>query len=180
MTRKELVEEMFDELEKEHKREHPIEWWIDNVLFKGKGLFGYAPHHSLTHPNIILSDLAREVKWAYQRVTRGWDDRVVWSVDEWLATIMPDILKKLKDTKYGIPYAVFEKHELEEDGNVSEENQKIAEERWNNELDKMIAAFRISNKIEDYDLNSNEVEARRKVFERGMASFVKYYNCLWD
>ena len=41
--------------------------------------------------------------WPWQRVVRGWDDRASWSVDYWLADIMPAILTQLKNDKQGIP-----------------------------------------------------------------------------
>src|SRR5271157_4693879 len=39
-----------------------------------------------------------EVRFAWQRVFRGWDDRAVWSIDYWLDAKMPDMLRRLKDT----------------------------------------------------------------------------------
>src|SRR5271157_6140443 len=50
----------------------------------------------------------REVKYAYQRVVRGWDDRAVWSIDYWLDDKMPAMLRKLKEDKHGIPGDMFE------------------------------------------------------------------------
>jgi len=130
-----------------------------------------------------LKDIGREIKWAYQRVVRGWDDTAVWSVDQWLDEMMPDILNTLKLDKHGTPNSIFTKNEMDENGNVSEENHKKAHERWNNELDKMIAGFIASKKLRDLDYNWRdkvEEQAVKKVFDEGMQSFVKYYHSLWD
>lgn len=130
-----------------------------------------------------LKDIGREIKWAYQRVVRGWDDTAVWSVDQWLDGMMPDILNTLKLEKQGTPSVFFMDDEIDENGNVSEENHKKAHERWNKELDKMIGGFVASRKLRDLDYNwrdKREEQAIKKVFDEGMQSFVKHYHSLWD
>lgn len=174
---------MFEEMELEFKNSHPVFWWIDNVLFKGKGLFSYAPHYSLTHPHVLLVDMGRKIKWAYQRVVRQYDDRVSWSLDQWLDGIVPNILMMLKENKYSVPHEIFEKDEMDENGDVSKENFEKARGRWNEELDKMIAGFVASKKLRDLDYNwkdKEEEQAIKKIFDEGMQSFIKHYHSLWD
>lgn len=45
----------------------------------------------------------RQVKWAYQRVTRGWDDRAVWSLDAHLARTLGQQLVRMGEIAYGHP-----------------------------------------------------------------------------
>lgn len=45
----------------------------------------------------------RQVRWAYQRVTRGWDDRAVWSLDTHLSLVLGQQLIKMADIAHGYP-----------------------------------------------------------------------------
>lgn len=47
--------------------------------------------------------LAQETKFAWQRMTRGWDDRAVWDVDRHLAEHVADLLEALALTTSGWP-----------------------------------------------------------------------------
>lgn len=38
-----------------------------------------------------MSNLFREIKWAYQRVVRGYDDRVNWGFDEYFLNVIPEL-----------------------------------------------------------------------------------------
>lgn len=49
----------------------------------------------------------REVKYFCQRGYRGYSDRDVWSVDWFLAQILPKMLLQLKNTKHGTPMQCF-------------------------------------------------------------------------
>lgn len=35
--------------------------------------------------------MIREIKWAYQRVVRGYDDRIYWAMDEYFSQFIPAI-----------------------------------------------------------------------------------------
>jgi len=47
-----------------------------------------------------------EVKWAWQRLYRGWDDRATWSADYYFARQISEILDAIK-SDCGIPHFVF-------------------------------------------------------------------------
>lgn len=174
----ETVEETFKRWDVEFRKNHPIKQWV-NDLFKGS-LFSYAPWYALSHPHVLFMDLMREIKWAYQRVSRGWDDRAVWGVDWWLNHILPDILFQLKTHKQGTPMKFYEGLEHDENYCYSEESDNIAQERWNKELDKMIAAFQIAKQIDDCVYTLEQEKELEKIVEEGMLSFVKNYRGLWD
>lgn len=152
------------------------------------------------------------LKYAYQRLTRGWDDRAVWSIDWWLDDKMPAMLRKLKEDKHGIPMDMFDGLPTENDDGYthSDETFAIAEERWNAILDKMIAAFEASRRMQnmtyeeelgEYPLYrpagveretwknvqhdrylASEVLRERDavIFKEGMALFAEHYSSLWD
>lgn len=125
-----------------------------------------------------IKDLLLEVKWAYQRVVRGWDDRVVWSVDCWLNGIMPSILTRLQEDKLGTPSVFFA--DLQ---NVTEQDEVEARKLWQLELQKMIDGFKASQDLIDlkYDWKDpSQKDKLEKTFNEGMESFVRYYHSLWD
>lgn len=125
-------------------------------------------------------NIYKEMKWACQRVFRGWDDRVVWSVDWWLNDIMPPILRKLKQDKHGIPIEFFGDISPSEIGD-NEEEEKCAEDLWNAEIDKMILGFESAKKICEYEWETTEeLEQLNRNVELGMESFKKNYFNLWD
>jgi hypothetical protein len=51
-----------------------------------------------------------QVRWAWQRVHRGWDDRALWSLDTWLAGTLGAQLVAMADVAHGwpIPSGEFE------------------------------------------------------------------------
>lgn len=40
-----------------------------------------------------MNNLFREIKWAYQRVVRGYDDRIYWEMDSYLFQLVEPIKK---------------------------------------------------------------------------------------
>lgn len=84
--------------------------------------FSYPRRYYLTHPLKLIEDVNRNIKWSSQRVIRGWDDRVVWSIDIYLGKNIPVWLRQLKEDKAGVP--------------IGE-----TEESWDQKLDIMIEGF---------------------------------------
>ena len=52
-------------------------------------------------------------------------------------------------------------------------------ERWDKELDKMIAAFEILASEDDYFPTGCTYEEKQKIIDTGLKSFYKYYQKLW-
>lgn len=151
--------------------------WFDN-LFPSSGFAGYSPFYAFTHPHKIVEFCWDEIRWAWQRVFRGWDDRVVWSIDIHLSENIPVWLEKLKSNKQGCPVEFFDDPY---DTNSTDEDVSKAKEKWENELQIMIDGFLASKKIQDSEYNSGkEFEELEETFEKGMASFTRYYFNLWD
>jgi hypothetical protein len=83
-------------------------------------------------------DLCYNIKYAYQRVTRGWSDRDVWSIDIHLANIIPEMLRHLKKTKYGYP-STFLKNFLKNPNCYDDEDEAI--KKWDEVLDTVAYTF---------------------------------------
>lgn len=113
------------------------------------------------------SDSYYACKYAYQRLTRGWDDRAVWSIDYWLDDKMPAMLRQLKRDKHGIPSDMFLPEDLITEGdwagNPSDEGMVRAEARWDAIMDKMIAGFEASARAKSgvYEEELGEYPLRR-------------------
>lgn len=49
----------------------------------------------------MIKDILNEIKWAYQRVRRGYDDTIYWGLEDYLRQIIPAIeefcLRNLKE-----------------------------------------------------------------------------------
>jgi hypothetical protein len=114
-----------------------------------------------------------EVKYAHQRVFRGYDDFFVWEYHLENSIQTQTVLKQLRDTKVGYP-------------------SDLTEEKWDDILDKIILGFEAVQKlsegvwIEDetgeVDLNATEENNKRleKIWQKGAQLYIKHYLDLWD
>lgn len=174
------IEDVFAIWDEEAKKKNFRNWF--NSKFPN-GFLGsdVAAYYALTHPWEILREWKRQIRWGYQRVFRGWDDRAVWSLNYHLAEIIPPILKKLKEDKVGIPMFCFEglPYEDENTYSYSDESMEIADERWNAILDEMIVGFEIYNKLWEEPSYEKEREEYKKV-ERALDLLKEHFESLWD
>lgn len=94
------------------------------------------------------------VKYKIQRAQRGWADCDVWSLDNYLSQWLPDALRHLKETKHGIPMAMFTDEEASRqdpegwtgpDDTAMERAGKV----WGTTLDKMIEGFEAWNRMDE-------------------------------
>ena len=69
----ELTEKTFEDWMDEFEISHPIRHWVNDVF---GGLCGYSASHLLLYPWLFFPWAYRHLRWAWQRVFRGWDDRV--------------------------------------------------------------------------------------------------------
>ena len=153
-------------------------------------MFGYRLRDVLRHPIItikeVLSHILSHIKWAWQRVFRGWDDRVAMSMDSYLVEMIPQWIKRMKE--YGNSYP-----------------PSLSKEKWSRVLDEISEGFKSGRQLIDDDfpawddlrgsgwlsgeiphdsvfwdkLKEQQDEALEK-FGRGMELFVEFFWDLWD
>jgi len=114
--------------------------------------------------NIIWSieDGMREVKYAYQRVVNGYDERISWDIAEYLNRILIPVLKKFRKDKFGYP-------------------SNMTQKTWDKELDTMIKGFEATQRIKDFNLSiKDSYKNDIKIAEKGLSTFAKRYMNLWD
>jgi hypothetical protein len=139
---------------------------------------GYNKKYLLTHPNEFIKEVYLNIKYACQRVVRGWDDRVIWSIDYYLATMIPIWLTKLKNNKMGVPTEMFEKSDyLDENYNISEKTLELREKQYNEILDKIIEGFNAYTESQNSGLNDPIIINK---FNDGIELFVRYFSTFWD
>lgn len=113
--------------------------------------------------------LASQLFWFYQRLTRGWDDRELWSLDVTISKFVLPRIKRLKEIKHGWP------------DRTKEDGTEYTWEDWNADLDEMIWSFEYQ--IRQWDLDPSmekDWQAQEKRCSKGMELFGKYFRALWD
>jgi len=185
------IDESYDfikELEEYHatwERKHPFLAWLNDKF--PKGYAHYSISHIVTHPWEILRYWNNEVKYAWQRVFRGWDDTAIWSVDYYLSKLIVSIMKDYLKYNQGIPVSFFAELGLEEDVfengviGYNDEKMKIATDEWNKMIGKIIIGFESHlemNNLSPYRDKEKWDEAEKKVSE-GFDLLKKYYSGLW-
>jgi len=93
-------------------------------------MYGYRTGYMLTHPHKMIWRTCREIRWAWQRVVRGWDDTVWWSLDSFLCPIIIHTLTKLKEDGHGYP-------------------AELTVEKWGEVLAEMIDGFKAAEEIQN-------------------------------
>jgi len=111
----------------------------------------------------LIKNFFENIKWFWQRGKRGYSDRDLWNLDEYLTDLFISALRYLRKNHYGYP-------------------PLITDEEWNGILDKMIAGF-VANKViknDSLNLNKKEIKLLQGKFKTGMALLSEWYNYLWD
>jgi len=131
-----------------------------------------------------IKDSPSEVKWFYQRGSRGWSDRSAWSIDTWLVDNLIPMLERLKNNKHGTPASMFRKKDgVDKDGNSTDEAHRLAEQRWDNVLNEIIYGLKCAKKIEDSDYDYEDKELSKQLTKSSRRSFEligKHLFSLWD
>jgi hypothetical protein len=144
----------------------------------------------------IPRDVYRFFKRGLQRWARGWADEDCWSIDGFLTSIIPPMLKRLKETKHGLPTWAEDKTEEQ------------AQKEWDDILDSIIYTFEVSKNISDSNLfyqpseewSRKEANKYNKIwvdgkyepkpramtleeckrYELGWSNLKRYFFSLWD
>lgn len=82
--------------------------------------------------------VCHNIKYSWQRMTKGYCDKDLWSIDYWFMKIIPDMLQQFKDTRNGSPSCLGEEY-VNEDGISCNDS---CHEEWDKILDEMIFLFR--------------------------------------
>ena len=115
----------------------------------------------------------RCIKWAWQRATKGYCDKDLWSIDEWFLSIMPDMLEGFKKTRIGYPGELSKAF----DDKLDEDTlNKLGNEMWDKILDDMIRLMKEANTIGDLDRYEYHTHCK----DEALKLFSKWFYHLWD
>ena len=132
------------------------------------GIADYGAYHALTHPWIIVRNWGHHIKWAWQRVFRGWDDRAVWSIDMYFAKTIAQMVRRLAKINKGYPV------------NLSMDDESLSPEqcaqKWVQILTEIAEGFEDYFNRETDCFGLTESEKFKKAFDL----FREYYSNLWD
>ena len=136
-------------------------------------LFSSNPIYSIPR---FFKDWRYEIKYAWQRVFRGYDDPWIWDIHSNLSDLMCKILPKLRKNVCGCPGEFFDK-----------EKKNDEYWKWKEVLLKIEKGFKAAKRVDfadNWDLPKEEAikkdEEDMKIFYEGMDLFKKYYFSLWD
>ena len=122
--------------------------------------------------------LFKNIKWYYQRATRGWADCDAWSINGYLNDLLPDIIRSLKGG-VGCPGDLYD--------NTKKNNECW---RWEEILESIIQGFIAAKELgelhymtySEKGLIADEKKRENLInkYNIGMDLFRKYYMNLWD
>jgi len=134
------------------------------------GIGGYNLAHYLIRPHEIFMDYGRQVKWFWQRGTRGWADQDAWGWYSHHSVMMVGVLQYLRKYKHGYPIG-------------------LTPGKWAKKLKAMEEGFQAAID-EENDVTSYKKlpmkEYRKLIFKRrrklmlGLKYFRAHYYSLWD
>ena len=143
----ELTEEVFARWDKENAK------WYNKYFIIPFNSFIYA-----------IMEFPSEVKWFYQRGSRGWSDRSAWAIDIWLVNNLIPMLERLERDKHGTPSTMFRKKDgVDKHGNSTDEANILAEQRWDNVLNEIIYGLKCAKKIQDLDYDYEDKELTKRL-----------------
>lgn len=150
----------------------------------------------LTHPFTFLHDVRNNIVWMFQRIFRGWDNRVTWGIDDYLNYMMPVWLQKMLEDKTGVPGMMFSEEDYDSENDCYKEG--VLEKRdveYHEIIQNIIAGFKANQAIHDIPITyriedgvrvfnrekyEREYAMLEAIFNKGMRLFKEYYNTLAD
>ena len=96
---------------------------------------------SIRTPISTTRSFFKSLKWAWQRVTKGYCEKDVWDIDSWFLSIIPCMIDDLKSNHIGFPgklkYGKLKKTDEEKELLFEEGNKN-----WENILSTMVFLFK--------------------------------------
>lgn len=123
------------------------------------------------HPFEPVVQLFRDIKYCYQRITKGYCDRDVWNMFSWFLSVVPSMLEELKETTHGAPAVLA--------GGIDSQSHSLdsnaGHEEWKRILGEMAYLFRESDEDSCQRKNPYETE-----YEMALETFTEKYGFLGE
>ena len=124
-----------------------------------------------------IRSLPKHIKWFLQRGKRGYADCDLWCLFGYISDIMVDALKQFEEMHHGHP-------------------GYLTDDEWTKKLNEMREGFEFYKNVEDIESEAfnkfgnkrkagkllwlEYVEKQRKIAEKKLNVFIKYFEHLWD
>jgi len=116
----------------------------------------------------LFEETKYEIKWAWQRVFRGYDDRWYWSLNSALEEVVPKCVRHMKENCTGCPEEFYDK-------------KTDSCKKWEDILENIARGFEASREIEDELLYKGDKFMKLyKERKEGLQLFVDNFTSLWD
>ena len=106
----------------------------------------------------------------YQRARYGYSYRDCWSIDWYLADIIPKMINQLKENLHGVPGDIADKYVAEDKHDI---DMTHATAEWESILDKIANTFKLEHEILDHTL----YDCKNKKEENKMKELMKEGDC---
>lgn len=106
------------------------------------GLYGYRLRYKYKN----IPQIFRNIKYAYQRITRGWCDQDIWNMNIYLSELLPSMLEDLAKNHYGHPST-----EEFYDEQAKQEGFEDGHDKWTKTLEEMAYHFKNCNEDSPYN-----------------------------
>lgn len=168
----------------------------------------FVKKYYILHPFQWIGHYWREIKFAWQRMMKGYSDRDTWDIDHWFLETMPNILEDFNKNRHGYPSDVSDeqwekilndmiKYFKNADEETTDFINKYSEQwdkmittkwiKWEKTEDGLYKFFNEPGTPEEDDISKKHSEEEMKKFEymkenlhKGLELFEKYFYALWD
>ena len=125
-----------------------------------------------------LIDRPARLRAFCERGWNGWAKDDTWNYDLYLSKIISEGLIHLKSYKQGTPPEIYKKYDKK--GVSQEVKDAQANDEWEEKLEKIIFAFKLSKELINGDISIEDEKEVNKYINEGMKLFIRYYFNLWN
>ena len=133
---------------------------------------------------MTIRELPSRTKFFIQRGRRGWSDQDAWAIDYWLVDNLIPMLKRLKNNSQGTPTSMFRKKDgVDKDGYPTDRASRLAGQRWDDMLGKIIYGLKCAKVLQELDYDYNDKKKTKLLNKRVEKTFTligKHLFTLWD
>lgn len=125
----------------------------------------------------------RELRWAWQRASRGWADCDAWSIYSYVDRIMLGAIRRMREDRIGCPAMCIEEGALLNEDGIPDEALKAGVQKWDGILQEIEEGYAAAVALDEYEIDFADktayadAQAKR---DRGRALALEYWECLWD
>ena len=149
---------------------------------------------SWRHPTTAIKDALRIITYCRQRICRGYCDYDVGDIDIWFESVMPNMLRQLKEVQSGHPIELideyYQAHQQELECSAEEFSYTLSKDeelnrkvyewckvRWGEILEETARAIVTIYKARDSRCNVEKLEQYK---DQAFSLLGTWYFCLWN